>query len=282
MSITHVQYALLADVLRRRSGLALPPGKSALIQSKLAPVAGRFGFKEVSAMLAELEDEPEELTTAVTEAMTTNETSFFRDPVCFEHLRAAILPALKRARAHKRRLRIWSSAASAGQEPYSVAMLLCEIGLLPSDWKIDLFATDLSSEAVARIRNGVYSQFEVERGLPPSYRARYFKQVGEQWRIAGYLRRSLRVRRFNLLDNYSWLGEIDVILCRNVLLYFDHAERLDALARLEKCLAPDGWLILGTTESASSASDLFTPADARRGVYVKSRNAPARQARLAG
>ena len=225
MPITRVQYAFLADVVRRRSGLALPPGKSALVQSKLAPVAARFGFKKVSAMLAELEDEPEELATAVTEAMTTNETSFFRDPACFEHLRTAILPALKRARAHKRRLRIWSCAASTGQEPYSRRCCSAKWVFCRSDWKVDLFATDLSSEAVARMRNGVYSQFEVERGLPPSYRARYFTQEGEQWRIAGYLRRSLRVRRFNLLDNYGWLGEIDIILCRNVLLYFDHAEQ---------------------------------------------------------
>ena len=282
MAITHAQFALLADVVRRRSGLALPPNKIELVQSKLAPVAARFGFKKVGAMLAELEDAAEELAAAITEAMTTNETSFFRDPACFDHIRDTILPALKAARAHKRRLRIWCGAAATGQEPYSLAMLLHEAGLLRGDWKIDLFATDLSSEAVARMREGLYSKYEVERGLPAGYLTRYFGQEGAQWRIADHLRRDLRIHRFNLLDSYRWLGEIDIVLCRNVLLYFDGADRRETVARLETCLAPDGWLILGATETASVAGDLFMPAGAVRGVYVKARNASGRQARLAG
>ena len=282
MAITHAQFALLADVVRRRSGLALPPNKTELVNSKLAPVAARFGFKKVGAMLAELEDEPEELATAVTEAMTTNETSFFRDPACFDYLRETILPSLKAARAHKRRLRIWCGAAATGQEPYSLAMLLCEAGFLPGDWKIDLFATDLSSEAIARMREGLYSHYEVQRGLPARYLTRHFAPEGAQWRIADNLRRSLRIHRFNLLDSYRWLGEIDIVLCRNALLYFDQTDRRETVARLESCLAPDGWLILGATETASEAGDLFMPAGSARGVYVKARNAPGRQARLAG
>ena len=282
MAITHAQFALLADVVRRRSGLALPPNKTELVKSKLAPAAARFGFKTVGAMLAELEDEPEELATAVTEAMTTNETSFFRDPACFDYVRETVLPALKAARAHKRRLRIWCGAAATGQEPYSMAMLLHETGILPGDWKIDFFATDLSSEAIARMREGLYSQYEVKRGLPVRYLTRYFSPEGAQWRITDSLRRNLRIRRFNLLDSYRWLGEIDIVLCRNVLLYFDGTDRREIAARLEACLAPDGWLILGATETASETGELFMPAGAVRGVYVKARNGSGRQARLAG
>lgn len=282
MAISHAKFALLADVVRRRSGLTLGTHKTDLVMSKLAPVATRFGFRNVQTMLTDLEDEPDELATAITEALTINETSFFRDSVCFDHIRDTILPALKSARVAKRRLRIWCAAASTGQEAYSLAILLCEAGLLPSGWKIDLFATDLSREAVARMREGLYSKYEVERGLPKPYLAHYFTQEGEQWRIADYLRRNLRIRHFNLLDNCRWLGEIDLVVCRNVLLYFDDPDKRETLARLEACLAPDGWLILGVTESASRTSDAFVGAGPVRGIYVKANNAAGRQARLAG
>lgn len=282
MAITPARFALLSDVVYRRSGLTLAQKKAELVGSKLAPVAARFGFKTVDEMLAELEDEPEELATAVTEAMTTNETSFFRDPDAFHHIRNTILPALKASCAHKQRLRIWCSAASTGQEAYSLAMLLSEAELLPSAWKIDLFATDLSGEAVARMREGLYSQYEVQRGLPIQYLTRHFVQEGAHWRIADYLKRSVRIHRFNLLDSYRWLGEIDLVLCRNVLLYFDDADKAETLTRLESCLAPEGWLILGATETASAAGDAFVAASAVRGIYVKANNGLGWQNSLAG
>jgi chemotaxis protein methyltransferase CheR len=282
MAVSQEQFALLADLVRRRSGLALPSGKLALVNSKLGPIATRFGFRKVGALLAELEDEPEELARAVTEAMTTNETSFFRDPGCFEYIRTAILPALTAARASKGRLRFWCAAASTGQEAYSLAMLLHETGLPAAGWKIDVFATDLSREAVARMRAGLYAEHEMQRGLPPRYRSRYFTREGDNWRVSDHLRRSLRVRPFNLLDNYGWLGQIDVILCRNVFLYFDHRDKTDALSRLERSLAPDGWLILGATESAGSAGGQLAAAGDIRGIHVKARNAASRPARLAG
>ena len=282
MVISHAKFALLADVVRRRSGLLLPANKTDLVKSKLSPVATRFGFKSVGAMLAELEDEPEELASAITEAMTINETSFFRDPACFDYIRDTVLPALKAARANKRRLRIWCCAASTGQEPYSLAILLSDAGLLSGDWKIDLFATDLSRNAVAQMREGLYAHYEIERGVPPGTLAEHFVQEGEQWRVADHLRRRLRIRRFNLLDSYRWLGEIDIVLCRNVLMYFDDTDRREIFARLDSCLAPDGWLILGTTETTAQAGETFMPAGSVRGVYVKARNAAARQARLAG
>ena len=280
--VTDVQFAHLADLVRRRSGLALPPNKASLVQSKLAPVAARFGFRKLEAMLAELEDEPEELARAVTEAMTTNETSFFRDPSCFDYLRDVILPSLIAARAGTRRLRIWCAAASTGQEPYSLAMLLHDAGLTADGWKIDLFATDLSGEAVARMSEGLYAEYEVQRGLPSGCLPRFFTQEEEQWRIAHHLRRSLRVRRFNLLDSYGWLGQLDLILCRNVFFYFGHEEKIETLVRLERALAPDGWLVIGATEKLAGCGAQFAPVSDNRGIHVKARNIVGWQARLAG
>lgn len=282
MAVSQDQFALLADVVRRRSGLALPPNKMSLVRSKLAPVSARFGFKSMSTMLAELEDEPEELARAVTEALTTNETSFFRDPQCFDYLRAVVLPALIAARTDAKRLRIWCAAASTGQEPYSLAMLLHEAGLAAEGWKIDLFATDLSAEAVARMSEGLYAAHEVQRGLPSGYLPRYFTQDESNWRIAHHLRRSLRVRRFNLLDSFGWLGSLDLVLCRNVLFYFAAEEKIETLTRLDKVLAPDGWLVLGVSENVAGCGERFVATGDARGVYVKARNLLGWQARLAG
>lgn len=281
MHLTHTELVHLADVVRRRSGLAIPLNKANLIRNKLVPVAARYGYKNVGALIEELHhDEPEEMASAVTEALTTNETSFFRDRACLEHFRTGILPALKMARATRRHLRIWCAACSTGQEAYSLAMLLDEAGLADEGWKIDLFATDLSTEAIARTESGLYAPYETQRGLSARHLVRYFTQEGELWRICERLRRGLRVRRFNLLDHYGWLGEIDAIFCRNVLLYFDHQAKLETLARLDRCLAPDGWLVLGANESVSGTA--FMPAGVARGIYVKARNVLGRQARLAG
>lgn len=281
MILSHAELARLADVVRRRSGIAIPLGKASLIRNKLGPVAQRYGFKKLTALVEELHhDEPEELAWAVTEALTTNETSFFRDRACFEYFRSSVLPALKSARAENGRLRIWCAACSTGQEAYTLAMLLDEAGLANEGWKIDLFATDLSSEAIARAEEGLYASYEVERGLPAGYLARYFVREEGGWRMAERLRRSLRIRQFNLLDHYGWLAGIDAIFCRNVFLYFDHQAKLETLARLEHCLAPDGWLVLGANESVSGTG--FIPSATARGFYVKARSAPARQLRLAG
>ena len=278
MSISQAEFAVLADVVRRRSGLELPSGKLALAQSKLAPVAARFGFRNVGAMLVELADEPEDMAWAITEAMTVNETAFFRDPACFGYFRDTILPALVCARAAEKRLRIWCAAASTGQEAYSLAMVLEEAGLAARGWKIDLFATDLCSDAIGRAREGLYTQREVDRDLPAAYLRRYFTLEADRWRVSECLRRGLRLRRFNLLDHYGWLGRMDVVFCRNVLIYFDDQTKLETLARMKKCLVPDGWLILGLTESATDFDNVSAPGEAAHGVYAKSGKVIRRQA----
>jgi len=253
----------LADLLHRRSGLTIGAEKARLIDSKLSPVAQRFGFKDCAAMLAELPYPQEELAEAITEAMTVNESSFFRDRAPFDYFRKHIVPALYVRRAHKKRLRIWCAATATGQEAYSLAMILDEMGLASEGWKIDLIATDLSAAAIARAQEGVYSQYEAQRGLSVQTLIDNFVQEGASWRIAERLRRMVTFRCFNLLDHYGWLGEIDVIFCRNVLMYFDAHTRGLVLGKMFDVLAADGLLVLGDKESAGPA---WTE-EAVRGVY---------------
>ncbi len=252
----------LSDLLQRRSGLTIGADRARLIESKLAPVARRFGFQNCAAMLAELPYPQEELAEAITEAMTTNESSFFRDPAIFEHVRARIVPALMSARADRRRLRIWCAAVATGQEVYSLAMILSEMGLVADGWKIDLIATDLSRAAIARAREGVYSQYEAQPGLSVEALVDNFNQEDSNWRIAERLRRMVTFKSFNLLDHAGWLGEIDVIFCRNVLMYLDGHARTTVLDKMAATLAPDGYLVLGDKESAPGWS-----ADSERGVF---------------
>jgi len=259
--------ANLADLLHRRSGLVVTADKTRLIESKLAPIARRFGFRDVSALFAELPHPPEELARAITEAMTTNESSFFRDRAPFEHFRDTMVPALCVARAAKRRLRIWCAAAACGQEAYSLAMLLDEMGLVAQGWKIDLIATDLSAEAIARAKEGLYSQYEVQRGLPVQLLLNHFAQDGTNWRIAERLRRMVSFRTFNLLDHFGWLGEMDVIFCRNALIYFDAHTKETVIGKLAEALASDGYLALGAKESGVDMS--AWTADRVRGIYVR-------------
>ena len=265
--MTPADLANLADLLQRRSGLVVTADKARLIESKLAPIARRFGFRDAHALFAELPHPPEELARAITEAMTTNESSFFRDRVPFDHFRDAMVPALLESRAAKRRLRIWCAAAACGQEAYSLAMLLDEMGLVAQGWKIDLIATDLSAEAIARAREGLYSQYEVQRGLSAQLLLKHFTQEGTNWRIAERLRRMESFRTFNLLDHFGWLGEMDLIFCRNALIYFDAHTKAVVIAKLAEMLAADGTLVLGAKESGVDMSGWA--AERVRGIYTR-------------
>lgn len=260
----------LADLLKRRCGHALPANKKHLVASRLAPVARRYGFRKTDQLLAELPHGSEDLAHAVTEAMMTNESSFFRDKAVFDHFRGAILPSLLSARAKTRRLRIWCAAASTGQEPYSLAMILDD-AKISSDWHIELIATDLCSDAIARAVEGRYSPFEAQRGLNVQTLVRYFSQDGDRWRISERLRRMVSFRTFNLLDSFGWLGEIDAIFCRNALLYFEHGAKRMCLEKLSGALADDGYLILGASETMEGTSTAFAPSDNVRGIYRKAR-----------
>ena len=199
--------------------------------------------------------------------MTTNETFFFRDKVPFDHLRETVLPALMQARASRRSLRIWCAASSTGQEPYSIAMCLKEFAPALTGWRVEIVATDLSQGVLEKSRAGIFSQFEVQRGLPIQMLVKHFTQVGELWQLNADIRAMVQHRQLNLLQDFSHLGLFDVIFCRNVLIYFDQATKAGIFDRLARALEPDGVLTLGAAESVVGISDAFRPYPERRGLY---------------
>jgi chemotaxis protein methyltransferase CheR len=204
----------------------------------------------------------------VVDAMTTNETSFFRDRHPFDAMKKVLLPGLVERRAAQRHLRIWSAACSTGQEAYSLAMMLRDDFPLLAAWRIEIIGTDISPSAVARARDGAYSTFEVQRGLPIQLLIRHFDQAGEQWRIKPGLRRMADFREFNLLSELAPLGQFDIILCRNVLIYFDIPTKTRVLQAMHRRLARDGALILGGAESVFGICDSYTDVAGLRGVYA--------------
>ena len=199
--------------------------------------------------------------------MTTNETFFFRDKIPFDHLRETILPALLQARASRRALRIWCAASSTGQEPYSIAMCLKEIGAALPGWRIEIVATDLSQGVLEKSKAGIFSQFEVQRGLPIQMLVKHFTQIGELWQLNADIRAMVQHRQLNLLQDFSHLGTFDVIFCRNVLIYFDQDTKAGIFERLARMLETDGVLVLGAAESVVGISDAFKPYPERRGLY---------------
>jgi chemotaxis protein methyltransferase CheR len=267
-------FAFLARLVHRRSGIVLTESHRAMIEPRLAPAMQRFGFKDLNQVLRELRLGSEALAAAVTEAMTVHDSSFFRGGAFFRRLGAEVLPALIQSRAGEKRLRIWSAACAAGQEAYSLAMMLDSMGLAAQGWTIDFTATDISAEAVGRAERGHYNFFEAQRGLSEADLAVWFQ--ADEWghNIAGHLRRMVNFRRFNLLDSYGWLDDIDLVLCRNVLIYFDGVTRASVLERIADVLAPDGVLGLGEAEAAPKS--LFQLLPGGEGIYAKAKTAAPR------
>jgi chemotaxis protein methyltransferase CheR len=203
----------------------------------------------------------------VVEAMTINETFFFRDTTPFDHFRDLIMPQMLRARANRRRIRIWCAAGSTGQEPYSLAMSMKEMGAALAGWRIEIIATDLSQGALEKSKAGLYSQFEVQRGLPIQMLLKYFKQAGELWQINADIRAMVQHRQLNLLHDFSELGAFDLIFCRNVLIYFDQQTKTNVLNRLARAIEADGFLMLGAAETVFGLANVFKPMAERRSVY---------------
>jgi chemotaxis protein methyltransferase CheR len=214
----------------------------------------------------------------VTEAMTINESFFFRDKNPFDRFKDTMLPAIMQARASTRRMRIWCAAASTGQEPYSIAMILKSMSEKLVGWNIEIVATDISREVLERAKAGIYSQFEVQRGLPIQMLMQFFEQVGEQWRVKDDIRKMVQFRQFNLLERFSALGTLDVVFCRNVLIYFDQKTKSDVLERIAQQLTPEGFLVLGAAETVVGLSESFKPHADKRGLYVRG---PSARPRLA-
>jgi chemotaxis protein methyltransferase CheR len=243
-------FELIAQLLKERSGLALSKDKAYLLESRLNPVARKWnfaGFDELAQAIRAGKDEA--LLVHVTEAMTTNESFFFRDQKPFEQFANLVLPHMIEHRAAKKIIRIWSAACSSGQEPYTLAMLLKENAQKLAGWRVEIVATDLSREILDKAKEGMYSQFEVQRGLPINLLVKYFKQNGDRWQIDGGIRDMVKFQQFNLLGNPSTLGRFDIIFCRNVLIYFDRPTQERLLTRFAGYLESGRFLFLGHSET---------------------------------
>ena len=259
-----VKFEFLSQDVKKRTGLILGPEKAYLVESRLGPLARREGFAGVEALLDAMMRGDRALCVSASEALATHETFFFRDKTPFEMFEQAILPAFKTSRAG-RKLKVWCAAASSGQEPYSLAMLLDETPGADAD----ILATDMSGPVLEKAKAGVYSQFEVQRGLPIQRLVKHFDQVGEAWKVKPHLRQKVRFEQSNLLEDFSRYGRLDVIFCRNVLIYFDIESKTKVLDRLAAQLADDGYLILGAAETVVGLTESLRPIQGRRGLYAK-------------
>ncbi|MDB5359607.1 MAG: chemotaxis protein CheR [Rhodospirillales bacterium] len=274
-------FNLLSKLIKDRSGLTLTKDKAYLLESRLLPVARKWNLKSLDELVMRLRTRSEAgLVRDVVEAMTTNESFFFRDIKPFDQFKQVVLPFLLQARGANRTIKVWSAACSSGQEPYTLGMMLKEERQKLIGWNVDILATDLSTEILAKAQAGLYSQFEVQRGLPIQLLVKYFKQAGDRWQIDSAIREMVRYRPFNLLDELSGLGQFDVIFCRNVLIYFDQPTKQMVLERMAKQLAPDGFLYLGGAETVVGITDKFQPMANHRGIYHHAN--PAAAARVAG
>ncbi len=259
----------IAALLKSRSGLVIGPDKLYLLETRLAPILRRHGLRDLPTLAARLRaSSSDELARTVVEAMTTNESFFFRDDKPFAHVRAEGLPRLLSARPAGAELRIWSAAASSGQEAYSLAMILADLGPQPGGKRIEIVATDIAREQLARAREGLYTQFEIQRGLPMQMLVRHFRKEDAGWRINAKLREMVQFREWNLLADLRPLGLFDIVFCRNVLIYFDQPTKSAVLDAIARQLRPDGLLYLGGAETVLGLSDRFAPAPGQRGVYT--------------
>ena len=266
--MTPSDYEYLRKLLKERSGLDLSADKQYLVESRLMPLARKADLPGISELVQKMKGSAAALVSEVVEAMTTNETFFFRDKIPFDHFRDTIVPALIASRERQRRIRIWCAAAATGQEPYSLAMCVSEMKDQLDGWRVDIVGTDLATAVLERAKAGLYSQFEVQRGLPIQMLVKYFTQVGEMWQLSPEIRAMVQFRPLNLLSEFMHLGLFDLVFCRNVLIYFDQPTKVDVLGRLARVTEPDGYLVLGAAETVVGLTDIFKPLADRRGLYV--------------
>jgi chemotaxis protein methyltransferase CheR len=243
------------ELVLRESAIVLAPGKEYLVEARLLPMARKEGLADVASLVDSIRSRPDpERTRRVVEALTTNETSWFRDGDPFTALTSTVLPSLVAARGPNERLQIWSAACSSGQEPYTIAMLL-EDALPNAAGRVSITATDLSREMVERTRAGRFSQLEVNRGLPAPMLVRHFTRAGAEWEVAPGLRRMVTVSECNLAAPLPRMGPFDVVYLRNVLIYFDLSTKQSILRRVRELMRPDGWLFLGAAETTLGVDD---------------------------
>lgn len=265
--MTPESFSFLAGLVKARSGIVLTAEKGYMLETRLGPMLRREGLAGLDALAMRLRAaRAEALAAEMVEALTTNESSFFRDGKPFEHLKR-LLPKLSASRPPGQPLRVWSAACSSGQEAYSIAMTAAELGPAMKGRRLEILGTDLSREMLDRAREGSFTQFEVQRGLPVQMLVKYFRQESARWRVAPELRAMARWQPFNLLDDLRGLGRFDIIFCRNVLIYFDAPTKSRVLGGLASLLPPDGVVYLGGAETVLGLTDRLLPMVGERGVY---------------
>ena len=260
-------FEFVSQLLHKRAGIVLTTDKMYLLESRLAPLARKEGLPSIDDLIQVVRSRRDErLITQVVDVMTTNETFFYRDKTPFNHLKEAILPILGQARRGGR-IRIWCAACSTGQEPYSIAMMLDQMPQLTGGVPVEIIASDISDRCLDRARQGLFTQFEVQRGLPIQTLMQYFTQQDDHWRISERMRQQVSFRKLNLIDPSYAHGKFDVIFCRNVLIYFDAPTKSDVFERLSQAMNPGGFLVLGAAESIVGVTQAFESAQDRRGVF---------------
>jgi chemotaxis protein methyltransferase CheR len=268
-TLSAVEFEAFATLLKSRSGLAIGFDKLYLLETRLAPILRQHGLRDLAALAHTLRGPgSESLSRLVVEAMTTNESFFFRDDRPFAHVRKQALPHMLAARSPGSQVRIWSSAASAGQEAYSLAMILDEHRAQIGDRRVEIIGTDIARDQLARAEQGLYTQFEIQRGVPMQLLVRYFRKEESGWRVAEKLRAMVQFREWNLLSDLRPLGLFDIVFCRNVLIYFDQPTKTRVLDAIARQIQPDGLLYLGAAETVLGLSDRFEPVPGERGIYA--------------
>jgi chemotaxis protein methyltransferase CheR len=267
-TVTPAAFAVLAGLLKARSGLIIGQDKVYLLETRLTGMMRRESMADLN-VVAERLGRPgaEPLVREVVEAMTTNESFFFRDDKPFLHFRTQALPRMVAARPPNAPLRVWSAASSTGQEAYSLAIILAESRAVIGNRTVEIVGTDIAREPLARAREGQYTQFEVQRGLPVQYLMKYFKKEDPNWRISDMIRKMAQFREFNLLGDLRSLGRFDIVFCRNVLIYFDQPTKTRVLEAIAGLMPPDGILYLGGAETVLGITARFAPLPGERGVY---------------
>ncbi len=258
MALSEIDLAFVAELVHKRTGIRLDKDKGYLVEARFGRIYERMGMRGVGEFIAYLrQGAPETLVAEAVEAMTTNETYFFRDGAPFEALRDKAMPALMAAKRGDRSLNIWSAACATGQEPYSIALTLREGFPQLADWTVQIFATDIANGILDRARAGLYTQVEMNRGLSPELARKYFAAEGQGWRLREEVRRMVRFWTLNLCLEWPVFPRMDVIFLRNVLIYMDDADKRSILARAHRLLQPGGFLFLGAAESTFNLSDYF-------------------------
>lgn len=268
MSASPESFKYVCELVHRRAAILIEAGKEYLVDARLAPIAKAHGFASVDALVAKLKtDERAPLCHEVIEAMTTNETSFFRDVHPFETLRTTILPNLIRARSNTKCIRIWCAAASTGQEPYTIALIIREHFPELANWNIQIIATDINATVLARARTGIFRQLEVNRGLPAPLLVKHFEKIGADWQISAAIRQMVSFQEVNLLGRWPLFSQQDIIFMRNVLIYFDIPTKRDLLRRVRESLREDGYLFLGGAETTINIDNQLVSIRSSASIY---------------